>query len=229
LKANSYKSKSVMEKLIGKIIYQPIQRGSIYTESVYFKIYKSKRASDVFVIFSYGNNSSAANMESWAYGFVQKFKCNVVLYDYPGYGSSEGNPSEKGCCYNLAFVVNELHAKYPKMYPILMGHSLGTSVVIAYLHYMQKLGFEWQYPIILIAPFRSIQSVVHLDFIGLECFNTQNRISSLECPIKIIHGTRDTIIPVEHSLYLCKKIKNPLVPTYYPTGHNEILDYIIRK
>lgn len=186
------------------------------------------------VIFSYGNNSTIVNSFEFACRLAEENRICVILYDYIGYGFSTGDPSEVGCTLSLSAVIKFVTSKNKIIDRniILMGHSLGTGVIINLLYENY-----WDSPIILISPFKSILSTTvpfdktestyfSSDGTAVDKFVSSNKISKLVCPIKIFHGKNDTIIDVSHSLLLYKKVKNKKYPLtiFNNVGHNDILN-----
>ena len=46
------------------------------------------------ILYSHGNSSSLGTIYPFLYDIATQFKCNIVSYDYSGYGQSRGTPSE---------------------------------------------------------------------------------------------------------------------------------------
>jgi len=68
-----------------------------------------------------------------------------------------------------------------------------------YLASTQKLG-----ALILMSPYTSIRNVAStkvgfLSYIVSDMFNNISRIPKVTCPTFILHGQKDTLIPVEHA------------------------------
>ena len=84
--------------------------------------------------------------------------------------------------------------------------------------------------LILQSAFLSIFRVfVHFRFnLPYDSFINQDLIGNIKCPVFIIHGTNDEIVPFENSEYLYK-YSNQLFPPLYVkgAGHNDIQTYDI--
>lgn len=174
--------------------------------------------SDVIIIYSHGNAEDVCTVD--CYQMSQELGYTVVTYDYPGYGLSSGTPDEAGCINALSVVTNHIAENNPTSVIIHVGRSLGTGVLTQYAYIK-----EWTNPIILISPFKSIgrilyDSSVSDSFSGM--FRTCDVISSLKCPVKIIHGTEDNLVPCYHGQYLYSKLRYPIRPTYKRSGHNDL-------
>lgn len=81
------------------------------------------------VVYCHGN---ADNVGSIAYLAPEFFKrgFNLLLWDYRGYGYSEGRPSEKGFYRDAQAAFDAAEAMSGKLPVVVYGHSLGASVAI---------------------------------------------------------------------------------------------------
>jgi len=190
-------------------------------------------ATKSLIIFAHGNACDLFDMDLQP--LANALHVPILAFDYPGYGESEGTPSEASACRALAAMVAyaQWELGYTTSKIFLCGQSLGTGVVThhAYVH-----RDSWTTPIILISPFRSIVKVVSRSLGPLAClaspldrFQSETKFKHLKCPVKIYHGLEDTIIPPDHSRKLLEALPAPLrlPPTWMPgIGHNGILEAI---
>jgi fermentation-respiration switch protein FrsA (DUF1100 family) len=126
----------------------------------------------------------------------------VLLFDYRGYGGNAGSPSETGLTRDaqaaLRFVTSRPGVDATRI--IYFGESLGAAVAI-------RLAVE--HPpraLILRSPFSSLVDVARHHFswlpVGLllsDRFPSLDRITTIRCPLLVIAGDRDTIVPAEQS------------------------------
>jgi len=185
------------------------------------------------VIFAHGNACDLFDMERPLQRLANGLEVPILAFDYPGYGESQGVPSEASAYRAMARIVAyaETELGYPTSRIFLCGQSLGTGVVT---HYAYVNRDSWTTPIILISPFRSIVKVVSTGPIGalaspLDRFQNETKFKDIKAPVKIYHGLSDQIIPADHSRKLLWSLPEPLrlPPTWLPgIGHNDILDAI---
>jgi alpha-beta hydrolase superfamily lysophospholipase len=91
------------------------------------------------VVYSHGRDCNISNLEHVLKALSQK-GYGVFVYDYPGFGRSEGSPSEEAlyeagvaaCKFLAGDQVAGLHVPYEQQ--ILMGHSLGGAVAVDIAH-----------------------------------------------------------------------------------------------
>ncbi len=178
------------------------------------------------IIFSHGNASDNYDMYSYLQLLSNSLGVDVVSYDYPSYGLSEGIPNEATCNLSLSIVM-WYYLKLNKKI-LLVGQSLGTGVVLDYVY-----NTDWILPIMLISPYKSIPKVVIDNDLVESCisynkFQSHKKITNIKCPTKIFHGTDDNVIDISHSKYLYKNLQNKtLKPIWFNnTSHNDILNKI---
>ena len=196
----------------------------IYTEkgNIPYILIENKKV-DKYIIFSHGNGTNIFNSYEFGKHLAKETKYNVVLYDYIGYGISEGDSTENNCYLSLEKIVELVLEKTSESNIYLFGHSLGTGVIIDYVS--KNL---WTNTIVLISPFLNILSVVNYYLFYfpnfLNKFNSYEKIKNVYCPIKLIHGEFDTLIPKYHSEIIYSKVNNKTFePTYLNADHNDIL------
>jgi len=184
-----------------------------------------------YVIFSHGNGCDIYIFSTYLKWFSYNYGVIAVSYDYPGYGLSEGKPSDKSCNINLTAVVQFISNITDQKNIILVGHSLGTGVVVDYI-----ATHEWMNAVILISPYKSIPTVAY-DSSSMNCltkkykFNSLKKMEKIKCPVKIFHGTIDNLINIRHGKALYEKLPNKSLAPVWMEGadHDNILNMINEK
>lgn len=182
-----------------------------------------------WILFSHGNAGDISNYYEYAKYLHQELGVGCIFYDYPGYGYSNGTPTELSCIASLeimvAYMMNKMNID-PKNI-ILVGQSIGTGITIAYAY-----NNVWTTPIILISPYKSIISVISDTMAStsswFDKYTTIDCVGKMKCPIKIFHGMNDMVIPASHGKEIADNMKNKLFdPTFISNvGHNDILESI---
>ena len=160
------------------------------------------------IIFFHGNGGNISNVGWLAQRFARD-GFNVLLFDYRGYGISEGEAGSEAGLYAdgdaaVDFVLKEKSERPEKI--VLYGHSLGTAVA-ADVASRGSFG-----AVVLEAGFSSASSVASsalpwlprsLHFIGKNRLESARKLASVEAPILIAHGDPDRTIPTTeaHLLY----------------------------
>jgi fermentation-respiration switch protein FrsA (DUF1100 family) len=112
-----------------------------------------------------------------------------------------------------------LHFKYR------FGTSLGSGPS-CYIASRQDMSFRG---VILQSPFTSVVriKVPVQQKLFFDMFSNIERIEQIQCPIYIIHGKVDEVIPVDHGEQLSKKCKKKYKPLFIDyAGHNNIMEIL---
>jgi fermentation-respiration switch protein FrsA (DUF1100 family) len=136
----------------------------------------------------------------------------VFLFDYRGYGRSQGRPSEEGL-YQDALGAYDYLIRTRMIRPerlIIFGRSLGGAVAGELAVQKPAAG------LILESVFPSIEAVARLHYGGLPVhwllgadFKLIDRLPHLSLPKLIIHGDKDDIIPLELGKQVFEAAKPP--------------------
>jgi len=171
------------------------------------------------VIFAHGN---AETIEDWVtgakmYGFLG---ASVLLVEYPGYGGSGGTPSERTIteAMNRAYEWLAARPEVDRAKFVFHGRSVGGGAAagLARTHPPAALIME-STPVSIEMFARGYGAP---GFLCRNPFRTGEVIAGLHCPILIFHGTRDTIVPVEHGREL-HRIAPQSELIEQPAGHND--------
>jgi alpha-beta hydrolase superfamily lysophospholipase len=141
--------------------------------------------------------------------YRRQWRSHVLAYEYPGYGMSEGVASEAQLNVHAIaayrFVREVL--KWPAERVILYGHSIGSGPTMELSRYVREQRRERLGGIILQSPYSSIQDVVasHIGSVLAKLvtnrWNNRRRMRevSVDLPVLLLHGVKDTLIPLTHS------------------------------
>lgn len=153
---------------------------------------------------------------------------HVLAIDYRGFADSTGAPTELGFIIDAAACLTWLMERGLREDEVVVwGHSLGTGVSVRLAHAQQQRGAPLhavvlesaytsmrlassQYPVVL--PFRALpfgRSIVWRYFRkSADELDTQARITDLGCPVLLLHGAADIMVPMEpHSKALAIGLK----------------------
>ena len=189
-------------------------------EIITAKFYENSSA--VFtILFSHGNAEDIGTIEP----FILKLKdegFSVLSYDYRGYGTSEGSPSETNTYEDITAAYKYLvEAKnIPTNRIILHGRSLGGGVATD-LAAREPVG-----GLILESTFTSASRVLsRIKILPFDKFETINKIVAVKCPVMIIHGKEDWTIPFHHGETLFAAALDPKNSFWVENaGHNNLFN-----
>ena len=163
---------------------------------------------DLIFLYSHGNGGwIGALMESSTIKLLSKYG-SVFVYDYRGYGLSNGTPSEEGLYTDITTAWNWLTVK--KLIPhnriIIFGHSLGASVSSYLVSKIINQSKNLPRALILEAPFVTMQQVADelmptISFLLMYKFNNVSHLLNIngKIPVYILHSRDDKVIPYHHS------------------------------
>ncbi|HEY9687984.1 MAG TPA: alpha/beta fold hydrolase [Coleofasciculaceae cyanobacterium] len=160
------------------------------------------------ILFSMGNGWSLSNV--MAYLELARRGCGMLAYEYPGYGQTSGQPSQQSLCRSLEaasdFLIRE--ESVPVSAQIAYGISLGGAVTVdvASRRHFKAVILEstmtrfadvvrnWlqshRIPPWLLPLHEHVQSE----------FDSISKIAKIRCPMLVMHGTADPLVP-----YSCAK------------------------
>lgn len=184
------------------------------------------------VIYFHGN---ASNLQSnYANGLGEKLinlKINFVIFDYPKYGLSTGELSEKSFMKSSQAVFDVVRSKFPNAPIVIWGRSMGCAVAT----YITKNNQSKVSKLILTTPWdtfwKLVQSKANLSesaskkaVIGNE-WDTETHAKSIKLPVLIHHGTEDKVVPWEMGKNLSGKFASRDVTFVSIEGadHNNLL------
>ncbi len=175
------------------------------------------------VLFCHGNAGNMSHRVG-TIAILNRLRMNVLLFDYRGYGASEGSPSEAGTYRDAETAWRHL-VQQRGVAPgdlILHGRSLGGAVAaqVAQKHPPRAL--------ILESTFTSVPDVARGMFPWLPVrllariqYDTLERIARIRCPKLIIHSRDDDLIPFEHGRRLFEAAAEPKTWLEITGRHND--------
>ncbi len=143
---------------------------------------------------------------------LQKLSINIFIFDYRGYGRSEGRPGEQGLSLDSQ-AAYEVIVKEKNIDPktlVLFGRSLGGVFAIQVAAKNEAAG------LILESTFTSAQDMAGIMFPFLPVgklirskFDSLEAIKNVTVPKLFLHGTQDTIVPYELGRKLFHSAREP--------------------
>ena len=178
------------------------------------------------VLYLKGNSKSIKGWGKFAVDFT-RHGYNVLMVDYRGFGKSTGKRSQKAIKRDLQLVYNKIKEQTTEDRIVLYGRSLGSGFAakLASLNNPKML--------ILDAPYYSLTKVTarYAPFMPLSLLikyplPTYKWLKYVQCPIHIIHGTNDKLIPYKTSVKLSKvNPKLTKLHTVIGGGHKDLNNF----
>lgn len=173
------------------------------------------------VFYQHGNGEDLQGILPRLQGLRQA-GFSVLAWDYPGYGTSDGKPSE-GIILDVA---QQIWLKIPQLtgytHPqvILYGRSLGggPATFLANRHAPAGLILEG----VFTSTFRVALGIRLLPW---DIFDNLPLIRSVGCPVLVMHGTQDRTVPYRHGVRLYESAPQPKSFAWFDGGrHNDLIE-----
>ncbi len=168
-------------------------------------VYLPNPAARYTILFSHGNSEDIGDLFPLLKS-IHDLGFSVFSYDYRGYGTSSGTPSEKGAYQDeeaaYTYLVDTLHIRADRI--IALGRSLGGAMAIDLASRRQLAGLIVESS--FLSAFRVVTQVRLLPF---DRFNSISKIKDVHCPVLVIHGRKDEVIPFRHGEKLFQAAKEP--------------------
>ncbi|MBX3013633.1 MAG: alpha/beta fold hydrolase [Caldilineaceae bacterium] len=177
------------------------------------------------ILYLHGNADLIRYLEPVA-TFFGELGYAVIIPDYRGYGKSTGQiTSEAELHADLAAVYRYVQEHYPESQITLYGQSLGSGLAakLAAQHQPARL--------ILESPYASMRAMAahHLPWVPRALLKyplrTDQWLAQVTCPVYLIHGTADRVIPYAASEQLYPLIRSEKALLTVPEGGHHGLLY----
>ena len=172
------------------------------------------------ILRCHGNAEDAAN-SLFALRYLARRGFTAACVDYPGYGLSDGTPDEEGCYRNVHRLYDWLveNRGFKPEDIIVDGFSIGSGPATE-LAATKPVG-----GLVLEAPFLSAPRVVtRIRILPIDPFPNIQMIKNVKCPVLVIHGTDDSVIPHRHGKELFELANDPkhFIPVE-GANHNDLV------
>ncbi len=173
------------------------------------------------LLWSHGNAEDIGQLRSRLQMINKQTGYGILAYDYPGYGASEGSPSESTCHQSIqaAYLYLTEQKKIPADKIILVGQSVGSGPTCWLAGQKQTAG------VVLISPFLSaFRTVTRVPLFLGDRFENLIEIKKSSSPLLVIHGDKDKVIPFEHGkkLYQLSPSQEKTFVQIEGAGHNDL-------
>lgn len=211
-----YESQYVFEELFLKT------DKDVTINALHFKVEKPKGV----ILYFHGNAGDLSRWGNITEYFVEK-NYDVLVMDYRTYGKSTGVLNEEALYQDAQYCYSYLLKQYSETDITLYGRSLGTGIA----SYLASKNNPKQ--LILETPYYSILDVAKDRFPMLPVkqllkyhFPTFAFLPESTCPVTIIHGTEDSVVPYASSRKLLDLNLNHLMFVTVKGGnHNDLVDF----
>ncbi len=233
-----------LDFILERILFQPIKLSKDYVfqfnhdfeelnlypekdvtiNALHFKIKNPKGV----ILYFHGNRDNLQRWGKISSELGDYFHYDVFVMDYRGYGKSIGTRDENALNNDALFFYNYVKNNYLPKEIIVYGRSLGTGIAACLASEIKadKLILETPYHSMndLAKGYFSLFSVEHKLRYKLPSFQY---LQDVNCPILILHGTEDEVVPYSSGKKLYESLVNKNVRFITITNgkHNNLSEY----
>jgi len=177
------------------------------------------------LLICHGNAGNISHRLDWI-ELLAKRGLGVFIFDYRGYGKSQGKPIEEGLYQDATaayrYAIDERNVPPERFY--LLGKSLGGAVALD-LALREPCG-----GLILESAFTNIRDMARRMFgplpvhwIAHSRYDNLGKMPTLKVPLLVIHGRRDSVVPFKQGERLCEAAPSPKRNLWLPNAdHNDV-------
>lgn len=222
---------SFLYKPVREILYTPAELGLDFQDVIFQSAdgvqlngwYIPSKKSQPTVLFCHGNGGNMYHRLD-SINMFYDFGLNCFIFDYRGYGNSEGKPSEEGTYLDVEaaykWLVSEKETSPADI--IVFGRSLGASIAA-------QLASRYQVKALIVeSGFTSYADIgkkfypyMPVRLFAKFNYPTADYVKSVECPVMVIHSRADEIVPFEFGLELYQAVNGPGKFVEINGGHND--------
>ncbi|MBM3944534.1 MAG: alpha/beta hydrolase [SAR202 cluster bacterium] len=151
-------------------------------------------------VWFHGNGGNVAGRLDELAAFHRMLDASIFIFDYRGYGRSEGTPSEAGLYLDAEAALAYLRSRngVDASRIVLYGRSLGSAVAVemAAKHDVAGVALE--------APFTSIKAMARKSYPFIPAwllvksrFDTLSKMPDVKAPLLVLHSDMDELIPID--------------------------------
>lgn len=171
------------------------------------------------ILYSHGNAEDLGHLDPVLPWYVRE-GFGVLAYDYSGYGRSTGHPSEQGTYRDIErayrFLTEEQGVAPGRI--LVLGKSVGSGPATELARRKPVGG------LILESAFTSVYRVATpVRFLPGDRYENLSKLGEVDCPVLVIHGKQDEVIPFAHGEALYRAAEPPKRRLWVERGHHNDL------
>lgn len=194
------------------------------------------------ILYSHGNAEDLGIILPYLQMVANTTDCPICCYEYPGYSIAQGaKASERGCYEAIEAAYQHLRVDHGVDRIVAFGRSLGTGPTV---HLCAKMSTSHDSALqgcILQSPLASaircvMDTCAATSLYPIDIFRNHDKIHLVTCPVFILHGQADTVVPFVHGKTLYAALQErtghnvDYPPLWIPNrGHNDMPEMLCLK
>lgn len=150
------------------------------------------------LVWFHGNGGNLSHRVENIALLRESLRAHIFIFDYRGYGLSEGSPSEDGTYRDaegaVRYVLSRRDVAGDRV--VLFGRSIGASVAVEEALRRPPAGLILESPFTSIAEMARHHYLLPLGPLLKTRYDTLAKIGKVRVPLLILHGDRDHIVPL---------------------------------
>lgn len=178
-----------------------VTKDGVTLNAVFFKQATESKGVILYIHGNAGSNAGWGDVST----DLMRLGYDLLVYDFRSYGKSEGQLTEANLFNDAMTIYKYLRKQYSNDHIVVYGRSLGTGIA---LNLCKKVNPK---QLILETPYLSMKAMAEKTIPWLPVslilkypIRSDRFISKVKCPIDIIHGTKDELIPYKQAVKLSR-------------------------
>eukprot|EP00928_Gymnodinium_smaydae_P021681 TRINITY_DN18489_c0_g1_i1.p1 TRINITY_DN18489_c0_g1~~TRINITY_DN18489_c0_g1_i1.p1 ORF type:complete len:950 (-),score=192.25 TRINITY_DN18489_c0_g1_i1:63-2912(-) len=194
-------------------------------------LYAHPTGSPLLIVHAHSNGCDIADMKHTLQRISEELHVHVMSFEYPGYGLHRGSSSmrtiDEAANAVLQFLLYDLGINPGQV--VWYGRSIGSGPAIRLAHRMTKELHMKPGGLVLQCGFAKFPEVAGHLFgrvarrLVTTLWPNEAMVKEITCPVLIVHGRKDTMIPIEQSEKLWNAVESKELSKFSPCdcGHND--------
>ena len=171
---------------------------------------KSPTGSSKIILYFHGNAEDVGHSQELLEHIRDSIGHNIICVEYPGYGVYPGSPDSERLTEDATNVFDYIatEMKIGEENILVFGRSIGTGLAV------HLAATKHPAALVLMSAYTSLRAVIKkiagkvLQYVVRERFRNKDAMKHVVCPVFLIHGIRDQLIPYTQSQELLQACQN---------------------
>eukprot|EP00930_Biecheleria_cincta_P051093 TRINITY_DN3625_c0_g2_i1.p1 TRINITY_DN3625_c0_g2~~TRINITY_DN3625_c0_g2_i1.p1 ORF type:complete len:887 (-),score=135.70 TRINITY_DN3625_c0_g2_i1:116-2776(-) len=194
-------------------------------------VYPIKQGAPVLLVHAHSNGCDIGDMRQTLQSISESLKVHVMSFEFPGYGLHMGTASMRSideCASAVVnYIVNDLKINLSQV--VWYGRSIGSGPALRAVHRITKEHKQQPGGVVLQCGFANFPEVAGHLFgrvakrLVSRLWPNEAMMKELHCPVLLIHGRNDTMIPIQQSEKLWNAVSMKELSHFHTCdcGHND--------